>query len=786
MSSRNEWLSLILVLHVPFPVLGADFTNSATLAITLSDSNLVLGYSCANTNGAITVFQSDRLDAPLSEWSILDSRWIPSAGEGQLVLPDWRTNQQRFFRILLEPFLTRGRALVFKDGPLDFAAMRALTGDITTNTPMIFKQPQEVWLEELGDYDTNSVLIGSNSGFLSGKYAFTAVDSIERQDLGFEGIPRVQSPSNDFRIWFFGNETVDQRRALLWSSEVQFFHDIHDYRNRFLNDPFIEALHLPADLEENLKLRHFRPDLNMEGYPPPKQRPALYITERFISDSFYLFPVDNIADAPVRTRGPREPHASLLPLSMAYDSDLSIGEYAFLAAFCILGTNGGFPFESGFSLVWQTNMLPALNDGITAWVSYRYSGNAEVHRYAWYAYRMWNNRSCGGSDIPCDKGGNLRNVMMFDEGNVSGDGVFPFRSPAGKNHNDGPTGSDLSAFHLAAIFYDIAHEAGLGIHKADLLIWKTITLITDNRNFPMRAFGAKIQEAARALWPDPRSGRSGLSLYEEDINAVLTSRGIPLSGVLDFRSNLPSAFAVSSSFLERTNLNERGFASGHPMTQPSVNSYGQFSGNFNGYAFTNTSVQYVAYQFYKFSKVGPADVVGLTDGSFNPTTGNWNGDGSYHLELPDRAAGNLIVLAPGRTIRWVWKGVRASNEVAGYYPEDVRPFGFRVIKATPNGFSFTANALSETTTNKTYELKIADPSLDIIGPATYEWTVTDCLGTSTSAAGTNAQITVTKDEPFTLHIARTRIGQVDTLTLRERGNDLDRSEGRAFARNLVR
>ena len=101
--------------------------------------------------------------------------------------------------------------------------------------------------------------------------------------------------------------------------------------------------------------------------------------------------------------------------------------------------------------------------------------------------------------------------------------------------------SDLASLYIAAVLYDIANEAGLGLHKTDLLIWKTISLVTDNVNFPMRAFGAKVQEAARALWPDSRPGRAGLSLYEEDINDVLTSRGIPLNGVSDFRTNLPPA-----------------------------------------------------------------------------------------------------------------------------------------------------------------------------------------------------------------------------------------------------
>ncbi|MBI3851122.1 MAG: hypothetical protein HY298_12730 [Verrucomicrobia bacterium] len=45
--------------------------------------------------------------------------------------------------------------------------------------------------------------------------------------------------------------------------------------------------------------------------------------------------------------------------------------------------------------------------------------------------------------------------------------------------------------------------------------------------------------------------------------------------------------------------------------------------------------------------------------------------------------------------------------------------------------------------------------------------------------------TALKDQPFTISIARTRAAQTDTLTLRERGNDLDRNGGNAFVRNLV-
>ena len=115
----------------------------------------------------------------------------------------------------------------------------------------------------------------------------------------------------------------------------------------------------------------------------------------------------------------------------------------------------------------------------------------------------------------------------------------------------------------------------------------------------------------------------------------------------------------------------------------------------------------------------------------------------------------------------------------------MQPFGFRVIQATVNGFSFTASALSETATNKTYQLTIVDPSVPRLGAATYAWTATNHLGTASSVAGSTVQYTAVKDEPFTLSITRTRASVTNTLTLRERGNDLDRNGGQAFVRNLV-
>jgi hypothetical protein len=200
--------------------------------------------------------------------------------------------------------------------------------------------------------------------------------------------------------------------------------------------------------------------------------------------------------------------------------------------------------------------------------------------------------------------------MMFEEQDYSRLAIFPFAWPSYIQRFGGPTGSDLAAMYFAANFYDIAHEAGLGAHKSDLLIWKSISLITNSTYCPVRLFGEYVQRAARELWADPRPGRAGKSLYEEDIADVLTSRGIPLYGVADFRTNLPPAIGD-----------------------------------------TNT--------------------------------------------LDD------------------------LSEALGFYAEDVRPFGFRVIQATPNGFSFIVTALTETPTNKTYQLTIVDrPSRSSAPPPT--------------------------------------------------------------------
>lgn len=87
------------------------------------------------TNGAFTLVQGPRPDAlrlPDSTPSILlhqilDIGWVPASRTAQWTLTN--SPASRFFRLELEP--AHGRALVFKDGWIDFEATSALYGAMT-------------------------------------------------------------------------------------------------------------------------------------------------------------------------------------------------------------------------------------------------------------------------------------------------------------------------------------------------------------------------------------------------------------------------------------------------------------------------------------------------------------------------------------------------------------------------------------------------------------------------------------------------------------------------------
>ena len=411
-------------------------SNSATLTVTLAGSNVLLRADFATTNGAFTLVQGPRPDAlqlPPHSFQIsnqiVDIGWVPPARTAQWTLTN-ATAATRFFRLELEPVLTRGRALVFKDGWIDFEATRALYGPLTNGGPVVFKQPEEVWLDHLGTYDTNGVLIGSNEGMLTGFYGSTLINTIGELYpplAHIPDVPRRYSPNNDFRIDYTGAANGMPRESLIWASEAQFYWNIQDYRTRFLNQQFVEELNLPPDLASNILHRQYRPDLMMEtnfSGPIRYERP-LFAVEEMPGPNFpFRFsPQENAYGVSLRDRVVGA-NVTNTPLSLMFDAGSTIADYAGLAAFWILGTNRGFPSDALWGGTgWQNNILPPINDGISGWVAYRYTGQPEVYREYMLARRRWASKPCGGTNVPCDKGTSVRNVMMHDESILNGDGV---------------------------------------------------------------------------------------------------------------------------------------------------------------------------------------------------------------------------------------------------------------------------------------------------------------------------------------------------------------------------
>ncbi|MEI2725532.1 MAG: hypothetical protein V9H26_19035 [Verrucomicrobiota bacterium] len=274
------------------------------------------------------------------------------------------------------------------------------------------------------------------------------------------------------------------------------------------------------------------------------------------------------------------------------------------------------------------------NNGLSLWVVYLHDGNPEVCKYACYAIRKAGDRPCGTNNYPdCFKGNNIRNVLMHDENNATKTELIHshlwFTVFLGSY--DGPVDWDLAGIYFGAIFYDISQEVGLGDAKANLLIWKTISIIDVCGTFTMRQFATYVLTAANLLWPD--AAHPGQSIYDAQLKDVLRSRGIAIGAEADFRVNLPSPIGPTRKV--SANL----FGSSIPDAQPNVSSYGVFNYFENSYTQSGaTTNYYMVYQFYKHSKYGPCDKLILTDGTFTDTDTNaiYNANGSYYHELEDR------------------------------------------------------------------------------------------------------------------------------------------------------
>src|SRR5207249_9453507 len=138
---------------------------------------------------------------------------------------------------------------------------------------------------------------------------------------------------NDFRINYLGDSRANPREALLWSSQVQLYYDVNEFRKRLLTDAFINELNLPPDLAANVKHRQFRPDLAVIYYfdgtvtPGVARRTILTVVEDTLQSGYLrILPSQNLENISARTRG--STYASLPPMSLAYDSGGAVNEYA--------------------------------------------------------------------------------------------------------------------------------------------------------------------------------------------------------------------------------------------------------------------------------------------------------------------------------------------------------------------------------------------------------------------------------------------------------------------------
>ena len=374
-------LAGMLSLLLPPSARAQTFTNSATLTAALSGTNLVITYSLMNTQGWVTLFQAGSLTDLATNAQPFDLAPAPGSGQGQFTVPVNPAAPSQFYRLLLEQWPSRGKALVWTNGPLDFAAMRATYGDITnlpviagsncytgygcspfyTNatTPSIFNQPVQVWIDNLGFYDTNGVLVSGNNGALTGKFIETPALSANNPGAGFPIINSLASANNDFRVNYLGDSTLPPRNAVIWSSEAQMYFDVNNYRSTALNDSFIHALQLPAQLQQNLINLQYRPDLNM-GSTPTAYKPVFFAQEVSNPGSIQFFPVSNGANVALRSGELYLNNGSLPPMSLCYEGASVVGEYADLLAFWILGTNSGFPSDAFYGKIPRGNQTSSL------------------------------------------------------------------------------------------------------------------------------------------------------------------------------------------------------------------------------------------------------------------------------------------------------------------------------------------------------------------------------------------------------------------------------------------
>lgn len=663
---------------------------------------------------------------------------------------------------------------------------------------------QDVCLDNLGYFDSTSGALNysnydsTRSAYvLDGKYLRTSIQSLTPT------IDPASSTINDFRVTPAGDLATSAREATLKSSQAHLYYYVNNYRKQYINDTFVASLGLSSTAAANIQTMQYNPNL------------AGIVNARL--PWFYANELTSVAQSTANAAqndffsSSKQRSTTSDPLdSLAFDPDYVISLYTGVVSNWITTGTAQWPSDPTWGNVgntsWQTDIRPAILEGFKAWNAYRATGHTEINKYAMTVLRRWSGYTCGTVSTPaCDKGWNIDNAMMYLDNanpavnNPSNPGwpvsssddtlLFPFivRSGVGTNHF-GPQNGSLGGLFIAAIFYDISKEIGLGDYKADQLFWKVISSIDPGNPINMTNFGISIQQAARSLWPttdDPNA-----SWYEQDLVDLLSSRGIRVNGVTNFINNIPAQIGTTANPGPGTlvTASTSGVGSSIPESQRnSTTGYNFLNYFFNTYNVTTLGTQYVTYQFYKYSRYAACDALDLTNGTINNvSTANpiMNYDGSMSVSYKNKSMANMLLLVPGNSLTFMRRRQSCVSEKDGYYTEDIRPTGFRVLKAIPNGFTVSVQKTGTSNGRNNYILDIIDPSITLTGPntgpASYTWTFTEFNGTTVVESGEQVSYSALLDQPFTISIDRVRGTDTDNLTLRERGNDFDRNNGKQF------
>src|SRR5438105_4722919 len=102
--------------------LAQAFTNSAVLTAALDGTrtNLVITYTMSTTQGWVTLFSADTPQHLATNAKPFDLVQVPPSQQGQFIVPMTPGAPVQFFRLLLEQWPSRAKALVWTNSPIDF------------------------------------------------------------------------------------------------------------------------------------------------------------------------------------------------------------------------------------------------------------------------------------------------------------------------------------------------------------------------------------------------------------------------------------------------------------------------------------------------------------------------------------------------------------------------------------------------------------------------------------------------------------------------------------------